>query len=192
MVALVRSMTGDHPARPAIVISNVPDAPGLDRARALEVSAEVVDHRQFGNDRAGFEMEMDRALDAAGVDLLCHAGFMRIVTPGFADRWAGRSLNIHPSLLPRHRGLHTHRRVIEAGEGEHGCSVHEVTAELDAGPVLGQGRLAVRPGDTEQTLAERVQRLEHRLYPAVLRRFAAGDRTPVMIEERSADVRTHS
>ena len=176
MVALVESMTGDHPARPVLVLSNRPDAGGIARAEALGVPVAVVDHRPFGGDRPAFEAELMRHLEAAGADLICQAGFMRILTPGFTDRWAGRALNIHPSLLPKYRGLHTHARALEAGDHEAGCTVHEVTAELDGGPILGQARLPVRPGDTPESLAARVLMLEHRLYPAVLRRFAAGDR----------------
>jgi phosphoribosylglycinamide formyltransferase-1 len=106
---------------------------------------------------------------------------MRILTPGFVQAFAGRMLNIHPSLLPKHPGLHTHARALAAGDAEAGCTVHEVTADLDAGPMLGQARVPVLPGDTEATLADRVLMAEHRLYPAVLRRFAAGDRTPVLL-----------
>ena len=106
---------------------------------------------------------------------------MRVLTAGFVDPWAGRMLNIHPSLLPKHRGLNTHARAIEAGDTEHGCTIHEVTPELDDGPVLGQARLPIQPGDTPETLAARVLKLEHRIYPMVLRRFAAGDKTPVFV-----------
>jgi phosphoribosylglycinamide formyltransferase 1 len=181
MLALVRSMTGDHPARPVLVFSNNPAAGGLARAEALGIDTAVVDHRPFGRDRAGFEAALQVALDQAAPDIICHAGFMRILTPEFVRRWAGKMLNIHPSLLPKYHGLHTHAAVLAAGDTEHGCSVHEVTAVLDGGPVLGQARLAVRPQDTAETLAARVLPLEHALYPAVLRRFAAGDRTPVLL-----------
>ena len=180
MVALVRSMTGDHPARPVLVLSNVPGAAGLDRAAALGVAVATVDHRAFET-RAAFEAALDQALTAAGADLLLLAGFMRVLTPGFVGRWAGRMLNIHPSLLPRYPGLHTHARAIAAGDTEAGCTVHEVTADLDAGPVLGQARVPVLPGDTAERLAARVLPMEHRLYPAVVRRYAAGDRTPVLL-----------
>jgi phosphoribosylglycinamide formyltransferase 1 len=181
MLALVRSMTGDHPARPVLVFSNNPAAGGLARAQALGIDTAVVDHRPFGTDRAGFEAALQSLLAAAAPDIICHAGFMRILTPEFVRRWAGKMLNIHPSLLPKYPGLHTHAAVLAAGDTEHGCSVHEVTAVLDGGPVLGQARLAVRPQDTAETLAARVLPLEHALYPAVLRRFAAGDRTPVLL-----------
>lgn len=181
MVALCRSMTGDHPARPVLVLSNDPEAGGLARAREMGIPTAVVDHRPFRGDRAGFEAELLKPIEAARPDILCLAGFMRILTPDFVDRFAGRMLNIHPSLLPKYPGLNTHARALAAGDAEAGCTVHEVTPALDAGPILGQARVAIRPGDTEATLAARVLAEEHRLYPAVLRRFAAGDRRPVML-----------
>ena len=181
MQALVRAMVGDYPARPVLVLSNNPDAAGLAKARAMGVPVAAVDHRPFGRDRAGFEAAMLKHLLAADPDILCHCGFMRILTQGFVDRYLGRMLNIHPSLLPKYPGLHTHQRALDAGDQEAGCSVHEVTADLDAGPVLGQARLAIEPGDTAESLAARVLGLEHRLYPAVLRRFALDDRTPLIL-----------
>ncbi len=181
MVSLVDSMTGDHPARPVLVLSNRPGAGGLDKAAARGVPTAVVDHRPFGGDRAAFEAALQTGLAMARPDILCLAGFMRVLTPDFTNAWAGRMLNIHPSLLPKYRGLHTHQRAIEAGDAEAGCTVHEVTAELDDGPILGQARVPIRPGDTAETLAARVLVQEHALYPAVLRRFAAGDRTPIFL-----------
>ncbi|MGG7644181.1 phosphoribosylglycinamide formyltransferase [Rhodovulum sp. YNF3179] len=181
MVALARSMTGDHPARPVLVLSNRPGAGGLARAEAMGIPTAVVDHRPHGKDRAAFEAALDAALDAARPDIICLAGFMRILTPEFTRRWQGRMLNIHPSLLPKYRGLDTHARALAAGDTEHGCTVHEVTAELDDGPILGRARVPVEPGDTPETLADRVLAMEHLLYPAVLRRFAEGDRTPVLL-----------
>ncbi len=181
MVRLVESMTGDHPARPVLVISSDPEAGGLEKARALGVPTAVVDARAHGRDRAAFEAGLARLIDAARPDIICLAGFMRILSPDFVARYAGRMLNIHPSLLPKFRGLDTHARALAAGEREHGATVHEVTADLDAGPILGQARLEVKPGDTPESLAARVLKLEHRLYPAVLERFARGDRTPVEI-----------
>lgn len=181
MVALVESMTGDHPARPVLVVSNDPAAAGLARARELGVAVAAVDHRPFGPDRAGFEAELLEPILAAAPDIVCLAGFMRVLTPAFVARFRGRMLNIHPSLLPKYPGLHTHRRALDAGDREAGCTVHEVTPELDAGPILGQARVPVLPGDTEATLAARVLVQEHRLYPAVLRRFAAGDRAAVFL-----------
>ena len=176
MVKLVESMTGDHPARPVLVLSNDPQAAGLARAQALGVPVAAVDHRPFGRDRAGFEAALSGPLDAAAPDVICLAGFMRILTPGFIAAHQGRMLNIHPSLLPLYPGLNTHARAIEAGDREAGCTVHEVTADLDAGPILGQSRVPVLPGDTPETLAARVLVAEHRLYPAVLRRWVEGER----------------
>lgn len=181
MLALVRDMAGDHPARPVLVLSNDPMAGGLAKAAALGVATAAVDHRPFGRDRAAFEAELLKPLLAVQPDILCLAGFMRILTPDFIRRFEGRMLNIHPSLLPKYPGLHTHQRALDAGDAEAGCTVHEVTAELDAGPVLGQARVPVLPGDSADTLAARVLVQEHRLYPAVLRRFAAGDRTAVLL-----------
>jgi phosphoribosylglycinamide formyltransferase-1 len=181
MLALVRDMAGDHPARPVLVASNDPAAGGLEKAAALGIPVAAVDHRPFGKDRAAFEAALARHIDAARPDILCLAGFMRILTPAFIARYEGRMLNIHPSLLPKYPGLHTHARALAAGDAQAGCTVHEVTADLDAGPILGQARVPVLPGDSEETLAARVLVQEHRLYPAVLRRFASGDRSPVLI-----------
>ncbi len=181
MEVLARSMADDHPARPVIVISNDTDAGGLARAQALGIDTAVLDHKPYGKDRAAFDAALHDMLLDVRPDIICHAGFMRILTPDMVTKWQGKMLNIHPSLLPRHKGLHTHRKAIEAGDAEHGCSVHEVTAELDGGPILGQARLKIAPDDTPETLAARVLPLEHQLYPAVLRRFAAGDRRLVSL-----------
>jgi phosphoribosylglycinamide formyltransferase-1 len=145
------------------------------------VPTAVVDHRPFRGDRAAFEAALDAELSKAAPDILCLAGFMRILTPGFVARRAGTILNIHPSLLPKYPGLDTHARAIAAGDAEAGCSVHEVTGALDAGPLLGQARVPVRPDDTAGTLAARVLEREHVLYPAVLRRVAEGNRTPLFL-----------
>lgn len=182
MVTLVRSMTGDHPARACVVMSNRPDAGGLARAAELGVPTQSIDHKGFES-REAFDVALLEALLAHQPDILCLAGFMRILTADFTTHWAGRCLNIHPSLLPKYPGLNTHARALEAGDSQHGCTVHEVTATLDQGPMLGQARLSVHPGDTAETLASRVLKLEHRTYPEVLRRYAAGDRTPVLIDE---------
>ncbi len=179
MVRLVESMTGDHPARPVLVLANKPGAGGLAKARAAGVATAVVDHRDFKGDREAFERALIREIDAHAPDILCLAGFMRILTPVFINHYAGRMLNIHPSLLPKYRGLNTHARAIEAGDAEAGCTVHEVTAELDGGPILGQARVPVEPGDTPDTLAARVLVHEHDLYPRVLRRFACGNSAPL-------------
>lgn len=177
MVALAKSMSGDHPARPVLVLSNDPTAGGLDKARDLGIATAVIDHREFGKDRNAFEAVLHQKLEEAKPDIVCLAGFMRILTGGFTRQYEGRMLNIHPSLLPKYKGLHTHARALEAGDTEHGCSVHEVTAELDDGPVLGQARIDIRAGDTPDSLATRLLPLEHQLYPLVLHRYAAGDRS---------------
>ena len=182
MVALVNSMTGDHPARPCVVLSNRPGAGGLARAEALGVPGRAIDHTAFDS-RAAFDQALLAALDEHAPDILCLAGFMRVLTPEFTAHWAGRCLNIHPSLLPKYPGLRTHARALEAGDAHHGCSVHEVTEVLDGGPILGQARLSIRPGENAEDLAARVLPLEHRLYPMVLRRYASADRRTVLIAE---------
>ena len=174
MMALVASMTGDHPARPVLVASNDPGAAGLGKAAALGIPVAAVDHRGFGGNREGFEAALLGPLLDARPDIICLAGFMRILTPGFVDRFAGRMLNIHPSLLPLYPGLNTHARALTAGDEQAGATVHLVTSALDDGPILGQARVPVHADDTPETLAARVLAAEHRLYPAVLRRFAAG------------------
>lgn len=181
MVALVDSMTGDHPARPALVLSNRADAGGLQKASARGIPTEVVDHRPFGTDRPAFEDALHARIMQHAPDIICLAGFLRVFTEGFVARWHGRMINIHPSLLPKYRGLETHARALAAGEAEAGCTVHEVTAALDDGPILGQARVPVAADDTAASLAARVLSMEHELYPAVLRRFAAGDRSPVWL-----------
>jgi phosphoribosylglycinamide formyltransferase-1 len=181
MLALLRDMGQGGYAEPVLVASNDTAAGGLQKAADLGVLTAAVDHRPFGKDREAFEAALAAKIDAARPDILCLAGFMRILTPGFVRRYEGRMLNIHPSLLPKYPGLHTHARALAAGDTHAGCTVHEVTAELDAGPVLGQGSVPIQPGDTEASLALRVLSLEHQLYPAVLRRFVAGDRTLVRL-----------
>ncbi len=177
MVRLVESMAGDHPARCVLVASNDPAAAGLQRAAAMGIATAAVDHRAFKGDRPAFEAALQAELDKAAPDILCLAGFMRVLTEGFVQHWEGRMLNIHPSLLPKYKGLHTHARALAAGEIEAGCTVHLVTPALDDGPVLGQARVPVLAGDTEADLAARVLVQEHRLYPAVVARFAQGDLT---------------
>lgn len=175
MRALVQDMTGTHAARPAVVVSNNADAGGIAWAQAQGIATEVIDHRPFGEDRAGFEASIVQALAPYACDILCLAGFMRVLTAGFVSPWAGQMLNIHPSLLPKYKGLQTHARALAAGDREHGCTVHLVTPALDDGPILGQARIDVQPDDTPESLSARVLIREHKLYPAVLRRFAAGD-----------------
>lgn len=170
-----------HAASPCVVLSNKADAGGLALAAARGIATKVVDHRPFHGDRPAFEAAITEALAPHAPDIICLAGFMRQLTAGFTDAWAGRMLNIHPSLLPKYRGLNTHARAIDAGDSLHGCTVHEVTAALDDGPILGQATVPIDPADTPETLAAKVLVQEHRLYPAVLRRFAAGERAPLML-----------
>jgi phosphoribosylglycinamide formyltransferase-1 len=172
MVTLVNAMqSGSILAEPAFVLSNNSDAGGLQKAHDLGVATDVLDHRPFGQDRVSFEDHLHAMLIEQNIDILCLAGFMRILTSNFIDRWNGRMLNIHPSLLPKYKGLHTHQRALDAGDTEAGCSVHIVTSELDGGPILGQRTENIRPGDTAESLASRVLKHEHILYPEILAKF---------------------
>lgn len=172
--ALIDSTTGgDNPARIRAVISNRADAYGLQRAQAAGIETRVLDHKQFDG-REAFDAALVEAIDAFEPQLVVLAGFMRILTPGFVRHYAGRLLNIHPSLLPKHKGLHTHQRALEAGDSEHGCSVHFVTEELDGGPLAVQAPIPVQSDDTPETLAQRVHVQEHRIYPLAVRWFAEG------------------
>ena len=174
MVRLLEDMAEPgHAAEPVLVLANDPTAGGLAKAAAQGIATSVVDHRDFKGDRAGFEAAIDKVLREADVDIVCLAGFMRILGADFVGGWEGRMLNIHPSLLPKYKGLHTHQRALDAGDTEHGCSVHLVTPALDDGPILGQASVPVKEGDTADTLAARVLKQEHQLYPKVLREFAA-------------------
>ena len=173
MTALIEAAKAkDYPAEIALVVSNRPDAAGLDRARSCGIPTAVIDHTTFGGDRETFEQALDRELREQRIDLVCLAGFMRLLTPWFVNRWSGRMLNIHPSLLPQFKGLHTHRRALEAGVKRHGATVHFVVAEMDAGPIVIQDSVAVHDNDTEETLAARVLELEHQIYPRALRAVA--------------------
>ena len=174
MVRLVEDMKRpDHPAKPVLVLSNTPDAAGLAKARALGVDALAVDHR--GKDRADFEALLNAALHSHKPDIICLAGFMRVLSADFVAGWQGQILNIHPSLLPAFKGLDTHHRALQAGVAVHGCTVHVVTPDLDDGPILGQAVVDIASNETAETLAQRVLVMEHRLYPKVLERFATGD-----------------
>ncbi|MDP1632012.1 MAG: phosphoribosylglycinamide formyltransferase [Caulobacter sp.] len=173
MVALVEAARApDCPYEVALVLSNNPEAPGLARAAALGVPTLAIDHRPFGKDREAHERAIDAALRDARCDLVALAGYMRILTPFLVEAWAGRMLNIHPSLLPKYPGLHTHQRALDAGDATAGCTVHLVTAGVDEGPILGQAQVPVLPGDTAETLAARVLVEEHRLYPRCLATLA--------------------
>ena len=174
MLALAEAAAdGRIGGRVTAVISDRADAAGLAAARRCGLATRVVDPAP-GVDRAVFGRALTEAIEQSGAGLVALAGFMRILDAAFVRRWQGRLLNIHPALLPAYRGLHTHRRVLEAGERMHGCTVHFVTEELDAGPAIIQGRLAVDSGDTETSLSARVQRLEHIIYPRAVGWFAAG------------------
>lgn len=186
MVSLVNAMQDGGFAEPALVLSNVPNAGGLTKAEAMGVPTAVVDHRSFADDRLAFEREMSDKLNAYTFDTICLAGFMRVLSGGFVSNWQGRMLNIHPSLLPKYQGLHTHERALEAGDREHGCTVHLVTPKLDDGPILGQAMVSVRDTDDAQTLADRVLVQEHLLYPLVLQRFLAGKQDTVRIDARDS------
>ncbi|WP_339113056.1 phosphoribosylglycinamide formyltransferase [Thioclava sp. GXIMD2076] len=177
MVRLVEAMQARGFAEPVLVASNDAQAGGLVKAAAMGVPTAAIDHRPFGRDRAAFEAELLKPILASKPDILCLAGFMRVLTPEFVERFAGRMLNIHPSLLPNYPGLHTHQRALDAGDTEAGCTVHEVTPVLDDGPILGQASVPVLAGDTADTLAARVLVQEHKLYPAVLERYVAEDRS---------------
>jgi phosphoribosylglycinamide formyltransferase-1 len=175
MTALIEAAKAkDYPAEIVLVISNRPEATGLARARAAGVTTAIVDHTLFGKDRTAFERALDAELQAHRIDLVCLAGFMRLLTPWLVGRWSGRMLNIHPALLPQFKGLDTHRRALAAGARRHGATVHFVVAETDSGPILAQESVPVLEGDTEETLAARVLEVEHRIYPQALRALAEG------------------
>ena len=176
MVSLVRDMQNtDHPAEPVLVLSNKPDAGGLAKAADLGVETDVISSKAFKDDRQAFESALTARLTAVDPDIICLAGFMRILSAEFTDHWSGKILNVHPSLLPSFKGLHTHQRALDAGVAVHGCSVHEVNAELDGGKIMGQAVVPVLPGDIADSLAARVLEMEHQLYPISLHKFAAGD-----------------
>ena len=181
-VKLMESMQRDHPAMPALIVTNQPNAGVIQQAERFGVACEMIDHKPYAGDRTAFETEIQNRLIPYQIDMICLAGFMRVLTAGFTDHWSGRMLNIHPSLLPKYKGLNTHARAIEAGDKRAGCTVHEVTAELDDGPILGQISVPILSGDTPAQLAARVLVQEHQLYPAVLKRFAMGNKTPIMCE----------
>lgn len=168
----------DYPAEIALVVSNRPDAGGLAVAQHESIATEVVDHKPFGKDRTAFENAIQSVLERHRIDIVCLAGFMRILTGEFVNRWHGRMLNIHPALLPAFKGLDTHRRALEAGAAEHGATVHLVVPDMDSGPIVLQGSVAVLPGDTEAALAARVLAVEHRIYPEALKMLAEGRFAP--------------
>ena len=167
------SRASDYPAEIVLVASNRPDAPGVAWAVEHGLRTVVIDHKKHGS-RAAFEAELQTALDTYEVELIALAGFMRLMTPGFVEHWRNRMINIHPSLLPSFKGLHTHEQAIAAGVKIAGCTVHFVRAEMDDGPIIAQAAVPVLSGDTPETLAARILEVEHRVYPAALRLVAAG------------------
>ena len=172
MAALIEAAKApDYPAEIALVVSNVPQAAGLLRAQDEAIATAVLDHSTF-EDKRSFEAALDDLLKVQRIEIVALAGFMRILGAPFCERWAGRLINIHPSLLPNFKGLHTHERALSAGVAEHGCTVHHVTAGMDEGPIIDQARVPVLLGDTADTLAARVLVEEHKLYPEALARIA--------------------
>ena len=175
MAALIEAAKDkSYPAEIALVVSNVPDAGGLQRAKTAGIATDVVDHTAFGKDRAAFERALQAVLARHRVEIVCLPGFMRLLTPWFVEQWPQRLLNIHPALLPAFKGLDTHRRALEARATRHGATVHFVVPEMDSGPIIVQGAVAVEANDTEETLARRVLAVEHRIYPQALRLVAEG------------------
>jgi phosphoribosylglycinamide formyltransferase 1 len=174
MAALIEAANDDSfPAEIILVISNKADAAGISYAQSKGIEALAVPHKSFES-REAHDAAIDAALEAAGADIVCLAGYMRIMTPGLIEKWAGKMINIHPSLLPAFPGLNTHERALEAGVLDHGCTVHFVTSGVDEGPVIAQAKVPVLPGDTADTLGARVLIEEHKLYPAALRLVAEG------------------
>jgi phosphoribosylglycinamide formyltransferase 1 len=175
MTALIEAArTKDYPAEIVVVVSNRPDAAGLGRAQQAGIATALIDHTAFGKDREAFERALDAELQSRQIDIVCLAGFMRLLTPWFVDRWSGRMINIHPALLPQFKGLDTHRRALEAGVEEHGATVHFVSTGMDEGPVILQKSVPVLGSDSEATLAARVLEVEHQIYPQALRLVAEG------------------
>lgn len=172
--AIIDAVAAGLPVTIRAVISNKAEAFGLERARRAGIETVVLDHKAFA-DREAYDAELQKTIDGYGARLVVLAGFMRILSDGFVRHYEGRMLNIHPSLLPKYKGLNTHARAIEAGDGEAGCTVHLVTPELDSGPIILQARVPVLPDDTPESLAARVLEQEHRIYPEALRRFATGE-----------------
>ena len=175
MVALIEAAKDErYPAEIVLVVSSEPDAEGLKRAAAANISTAIVEHRVFGRDREAFERALQHELVELRVELVCLAGFMRLLTPWFVRQWEGRLLNIHPALLPEFKGLNTHARALAAGVKQHGATVHFVVPEMDSGPIVAQAAVPVHEGDTEATLAARVLEAEHRIYPWALKQVAEG------------------
>jgi phosphoribosylglycinamide formyltransferase-1 len=179
MAALIEaSKDKNYPAEIALVVSNIADASGLQTAQSAGVATAIVDHKIYGKDRAGFERALQAVLERHRIEIVCLAGFMRLLSTEFVDRWQGRMLNIHPALLPAFKGLDTHRRALAAGARQHGATVHFVVPEMDSGPIVAQEAVDVVTGDSEQSLAARVLAVEHRIYPLALKLLAEGKISP--------------
>lgn len=194
MIALANAcQSEDHPAEIAVVVSNRADAGGLEAAQQRGISTAVIDHKSFAN-RSDFEDRLDEVLREHGVEIVCNAGFMRLLTDHFVQKWLNRQLNIHPSLLPAFKGLNTHERVIDEGVKISGCTVHFVRTAMDSGPIIAQAAVAVKTTDTAETLAARVLEAEHKLYPAALRLVADGqarviaDKAVIQCDQHATDV----
>jgi phosphoribosylglycinamide formyltransferase 1 len=174
MSALIEAARAkDYPAEIVLVVSNRPDAAGLEFAAKHGIATSIIDHKQFAS-REAFDATLQETLERSRIEIVCLAGFMRMLTTPFVEKWRGRMLNIHPSLLPEFKGLDTHARALAADVKVHGCTVHFVVPELDSGPIVLQEKVPVLAGDTEETLAARVLTAEHRIYPAALRMVAEG------------------
>jgi len=163
-----------YPAEIVLVVSNRPDAAGIAYARNVGIAITIIDHTDYGKNREAFERALQAVLEGSGIEIVCLAGFMRLLTPWFIDKWKGRMLNIHPALLPNFKGLHTHEQALAAGAKTHGATVHFVTADMDSGPIVCQAAVPVLPGDTAETLAARVLTVEHKIYPLALKWLAEG------------------
>lgn len=175
MTALIEAADAkDYPAEIVLVISNIAGAGGLAKAREAGIETATIESKPFGKDREAFERKLNETLVAHNIELVCLAGFLRLLTPWFVKQWDGRMLNIHPALLPSYRGLHTHERALADGVKIHGATVHFVVPEMDSGPIVMQGAVAVRDDDTPDTLAKRVLEVEHQIYPDALRLVASG------------------
>ena len=175
MAALIEAAKDkNYPAEIVLIVSNRPDAGGLSIARAAGIATETVDHTNFGKDRAAFERALQAVLEKYKIEIVCLAGFMRLLTADFVNKWPERLINIHPALLPAFKGLDTHKRALDAGAKIHGATVHFVVPEMDSGPIIVQGAVKVRPGDSEETLSKRVLAVEHHIYPQALKLVAEG------------------
>jgi phosphoribosylglycinamide formyltransferase 1 len=175
MAALIEAAKDqNYPAEIVLVVSNRPNAEGIAYAREAGIATTIIDHTDYGKNREAFEQALQAVLEGSGIEIVCLGGFMRLLTPGFIEKWHGRMLNIHPALLPAFKGLHSHEKALAAGAKTHGATVHLVTAEMDAGPIVCQAAVPVLAGDTAETLASRVLAVEHKIYPLALKWLAEG------------------